>query len=390
MTGEKIMFVDDEDVIRKIVSTYLAQCGYTVTTATDGAEALRLITADPPNLLVTDVRLPGMTGLELTKRLRAAQETARLPIIMLSGHTENADVLAGYGHGVDEYVTKPVDLAVLGAKVQVLLRRTSGAPNPQARQRGVVFAFIHAKGGVGTTTLAVNTAILLARSDQQARVVLVDLNLEFATDDLLLDLRPQHRLNELVQYDLAEVEHALIAELLTAHESGVSLLAGPASPEAGERITPVIIGVTLEHLRAHADYVVVDLPATFSEVNLAVLDAADAVCIITSADLAALKVTRDCLSVVNRLHVIPQDRTLVVLNRTTPDGLPNDKVASFLRYQPDILVPYDARFHQAADEGRPLTTSRRSQPSGRAIEDLSNKLVACRTEKRVDHLAWTV
>jgi DNA-binding response OmpR family regulator len=126
VAGEKILFVDDEVLIRKLVSTYLGRRGYAVTTATDGAEALKLIAADQPDLLITDVRMPHMNGLELANRLRSDPHTDQMPIIMLSDHNEIDDTLAGYGQGADEYVPKPVELAVLGAKIEVLLHQVIG------------------------------------------------------------------------------------------------------------------------------------------------------------------------------------------------------------------------------------------------------------------------
>ncbi|MCA1644694.1 MAG: response regulator [Chloroflexi bacterium] len=225
MTGKKILFVDDEELIRKLVTTYLERLGYVVTTATDGAQALRAVTADPPDLLITDVQLPSLSGLELTKRLRANQHTFRLPIIMLSAHNETDDVLAGYGQGADEYVSKPVELAVLGAKVAVLLRRANAnGMEPKPGKRGVVIAFLHGKGGVGTTTLAVNTAILMARSETSS-AVLVDLNRDYANADMLLDLNPGHRLEELARYNLDELDQTTFAEFLTPYSDGLSILA---------------------------------------------------------------------------------------------------------------------------------------------------------------------
>jgi CheY-like chemotaxis protein len=91
---DKILVVDDEEQIRKLVATFLEVRGYTVRTARNGAEALKLISQDPPDLVVTDVAMPDVDGLELTQQLRANHSTARLPIILLSAHKETGDVLA--------------------------------------------------------------------------------------------------------------------------------------------------------------------------------------------------------------------------------------------------------------------------------------------------------
>src|ERR1700686_4542352 len=96
MSG-KILFVDDEEQIRKLVPPFLERRGYQVRTACNGADALRAIRDYPPDLVVTNVSMPELDGLALTAQLRASHRTARLPIIMLSAHKETGDVLAGYG-----------------------------------------------------------------------------------------------------------------------------------------------------------------------------------------------------------------------------------------------------------------------------------------------------
>src|ERR1700730_5240880 len=135
---DKILVVDDEEQIRKLVGTFLERRGYSVRTARNGAEALRAISDERPDLIVTDVAMPDVDGIALTQQLRASHLTARLPIIMLSAHKETGDVLAGYGAGADEYVPKPIELSVLGAKVDVLLSRIGGAASETPVQRGIV------------------------------------------------------------------------------------------------------------------------------------------------------------------------------------------------------------------------------------------------------------
>jgi len=198
MAGERVLFVDDEGQIRKLVETFLTRQGYVVATATDGYEAVKEIKKQRPHIVITDVQMPNMNGLELTRRLRSEAATARMPIIMLSAKKQADDILAGYAQGADEYVAKPVELAVLAAKVDLLLRRgreatgTPSVPLPKGR----VCVLLHGKGGVGTTTLAVNTALALA-STMIYRVAVLDLSLEFANAGMLLDQKPNRTLADL-------------------------------------------------------------------------------------------------------------------------------------------------------------------------------------------------
>ena len=165
MAGEKILFVDDEEQIRKLLATWLGRHGYAVTLASDGWEALKAIRAAAPDLVITDVNMPNMNGLELTRRLRADHRTARIPVVMLSARKQADDVLTGYAEGADEYIPKPVEMAVLAAKIDVLLKRFKAVTGQTTHKRGGnIVLFLHGKGGVGTTTLAVNSAVALAET----------------------------------------------------------------------------------------------------------------------------------------------------------------------------------------------------------------------------------
>ena len=113
---------DDEDII-KLVSYRLERCGYRVVSVRNGVEAVRLATELLPAVVVLDVSMPGMTGIEGTRALRAAPETATLPIILLTARTSEADVAAGTAAGATTYVTKPFSPQELARRVEELVAR---------------------------------------------------------------------------------------------------------------------------------------------------------------------------------------------------------------------------------------------------------------------------
>src|SRR5439155_25102103 len=191
--GERIVFVDDEEQIRKLLSTWLSRHGYEVTLANDGWEALKAIRAKMPDLVITDVNMPNMNGFELTRRLRADHRTARVPVLMLSARKEADDVLTGYSEGADEYVSKPIEMSVLAAKIDVLLKRVTTTAGEMVKRRGRVILFVHGKGGAGATTLAANSAVALSET-KLYRVSVLDLNLEFSNIHMQLDLKPTQTL----------------------------------------------------------------------------------------------------------------------------------------------------------------------------------------------------
>ena len=118
-----ILVVDDEEDLLELVRYSLAKEGYTVTCAGSGEEAIRFIQQQPPSLVVLDLMLPGIDGLEVCRRLRFDSKTRDIPIIMLTAKSEERDVVVGLERGADDYITKPFSPRVLVARVRSLLRR---------------------------------------------------------------------------------------------------------------------------------------------------------------------------------------------------------------------------------------------------------------------------
>jgi DNA-binding response OmpR family regulator len=113
---------DDEDVLGLLVFR-LERSGYSVLQARDGEEALELARAAKPDLAVFDVMMPKLDGFELTRRLRAEEGTSRMPIILLTARTQDADLERGFQTGADDYLRKPFSPQELSARVQAILGR---------------------------------------------------------------------------------------------------------------------------------------------------------------------------------------------------------------------------------------------------------------------------
>ena len=127
MPGKKILVVDDDTRTVELVKLYLNRDGYRVITATDGIEALRLARESHPELIVLDIMLPGIDGLEICRTLRTEFD---VPIIMLTAMTTDDDRLRGLDIGADDYVTKPFSPRELAARVRAVLRRLPGERGP--------------------------------------------------------------------------------------------------------------------------------------------------------------------------------------------------------------------------------------------------------------------
>jgi two-component system, OmpR family, response regulator ResD len=123
-----ILVVDDEPTITDVVSRYLARAGYSTRVASDGPDALRIAGESRPDLVVLDLMMPGMDGLEVMRRLR---EHERVSVILLTAKGEHTDRIIGLRLGADDYVVKPFSPAELVARVDAVLRRVDNSPQPE-------------------------------------------------------------------------------------------------------------------------------------------------------------------------------------------------------------------------------------------------------------------
>jgi len=125
---KKILVVEDEPDILQLVKLYLEKEGFRTATAVNGAQALKKVKEDKPDLIVLDLMLPELDGLEVCKRLRSVPDTAMLPIIMLTAKAEESDTVIGLELGADDYVAKPFSPKALVARIKALLRRLERTP----------------------------------------------------------------------------------------------------------------------------------------------------------------------------------------------------------------------------------------------------------------------
>lgn len=129
-TPARLLVVEDDEVINESLTLRLEAQGYAVTRAFDGPGAVEAFTADPPDVVLLDIMLPGFDGLEVCRRIQAIRP---VPVLMLTARDEETDILVGLAVGADDYVTKPFRMREVVARVQALLRRVERAAELAAR-----------------------------------------------------------------------------------------------------------------------------------------------------------------------------------------------------------------------------------------------------------------
>lgn len=137
--AEKILVVEDESDIRKLITYHLLQERFRVLEAENGEEALERVNREKPRLIILDLMLPGLSGLEFCKFIRQQAATAHIPILMLTAKAGEADRVVGLEMGADDYITKPFSPREMVARVKAVLRRTEGgaaSPKDEVYEKG--------------------------------------------------------------------------------------------------------------------------------------------------------------------------------------------------------------------------------------------------------------
>ncbi len=130
----KILVADDEERILNLTADFLAEAGYNIITAKDGKEALKMAREETPDLILLDIRMPKMTGFEVTKIIREDSNIGSTPIIIVSALGDEWSKITGFEEGADDYITKPVNMEELKTRIQAILFRSKGLPKREKEE----------------------------------------------------------------------------------------------------------------------------------------------------------------------------------------------------------------------------------------------------------------
>jgi pilus assembly protein CpaE len=370
----KILIVDDDPNVMRLLTYTIRQEGYEVITAGDGAEAFRLWNTEHPDLVLLDVMLPKLDGYQVAAKIRAEEGAGHVPIVMLTAEKEVEQKVRGLRACADDYLVKPFHPQELLARLKSLLVRFAPREAPVGRPPlGRILAFYGAKGGVGTTTIAINAAIALHR-ELGRRVALVDGNLQFGDHRVFLDLGLDRKsIVDVVSAPTIDID--LIKHVLVRHDSGIDLLLAPPSPETAELVTQDDLPQILEQLRGLYDYVLIDIDKRLDEVNLRVLDAADTIFVVMTADLSCLKNVRLVLETISHLGY-EQEKVHLVLNRSnafTGINVKNAESALKRTIEHQIVNEYRGAI-SALNSGAPFMFTKADSLLGRSLLDFTRSV----------------
>ncbi len=371
----RVLVVSAQAEIQLQLGNMLRRDGHEILVGNDGAEGFRRWGTDRPDLIALDAELPDLPGLDVAMRIRQTEAPGfHTPIVVLGPSTDIETKVRALRAGADDYMAKPIHPQEFSARVRGLLARFARAPvqAPVVQRPGRVHAYYGAKGGVGTTTLAINTAIALHKGLGRS-VILVDANLQFGDHRVFLDMKPDQR-SIIDAIGGTSVDAEVLKRVAVRHESGIDLLLGPPSPESAELVSAEqhhLLRV-VQVLKGMYDYVIVDLDNHLDDHQLDIVGMADRLVVVMTADLSCLKNVRMVLETMSSLG-LPDERLVLVLNRSNAfTGISTKSVESVLKRSVAQQIGNDYRSAiSALNSGTPFMVSRPDSALSRGVMELA-------------------
>ncbi len=370
-----ILIVEDDESFCNALRLILGNKGYRVVTAENAEVALRQIENQQPDLVILDIMLPDVSGIEVCQRVRSKSETSNLPIIMLSARVQVPDKVKGLEAGADEYVTKPVDSDELVARVAALLERTRRLRQAQPVKTGKALGFVGAKGGVGTTTVALNVASALARQGKAA--IAVELRAYYGTFAPQMNLAPAENLTNLLELDPERISERELSRRLVSSPFGFKVLVGPQKVEEFKDIEPDEAEAVIKGLARMADYTIIDLPCQPSSASQAAIRHCDYVTLVVEPEPTCLMSGRLAVQLLRAWGMAgPLVGAVVVTRAMVPLPMSLPEISSQLGCQIIGVVPPAAEACRRAQKfGVPLVSYEPDSTAARALTEIANRLI---------------
>jgi len=350
--AEKILVVDDDLESLKLVGLMLRRQGYDVVTAESGKKALAAVALELPELIILDVMMPDMSGLEVSRKLREKEETARIPIIMFTAKIMIEDKVKGFEAGADDYLTKPTHPAELTARVRQILDRAKDTANvapPIPQKLGKAIGVLGSKGGVGATSLVVNLGVSLMHEE---------------VDPIVTDIRPgQGALGLMLGHNhkgvarimsQIDINTSIIEPEVIAHQSGLRAVVSSIDPrETRLDYSLEKLSSYVRAIRGFGDPVIFDLGYGLTKRTRHLIKEMDELLYIVEGNRLVLEMASYQLDDI--AQVFNPDKVSVVIISRTASSLPWHQVETILSREVKANIsPAPELAHQALENRTPM------------------------------------
>jgi len=296
--------------------------------AHNGQEALNFIEKEKPDVILMDINMPVMDGIEATEKISV--KYPGISIIMMTVQGEINYIKKAMVAGARDYLVKPFTADQLISSVKKVHRldsRRNKKKNTKIVSKPKVMTVFSPKGGIGTSTIAVNLAVMMHQLTEK-KVALINLDLQSSDIGVMLDLKLNKSITNIVQ-NIGYLDIDLLNESMYKHSSGIDVLLAPPEPQYADIVTSEHIEQIIKLLRKTYDYIVIDTSSTFSTFNIDVMSLSDEILLILTLEITAVRRVKKVLEILKEFDMNSKIR--YVLNRSSDDiGLNRKEVEKHL------------------------------------------------------------
>ncbi|GAB4460984.1 MAG: hypothetical protein Kow0070_17900 [Anaerolineales bacterium] len=346
MSGKTVLIVDENQATRAYLANTLRERLFDILEAGSGKEALISAWRDQPDVILFDPNFPDISDIEFIQKLRQNTRTEKTPLIAFASDPSPARREACLNAGVNEYIVKASG-AIL--KLHQAFERIFGGETPAGtsaetggmRGRGLMFTFLSAKGGTGTSSLCANLAMTIKEQQPEARVVVVDLVLPIGSIAQIVGYEGEQNLVAMADLPARDLNAEYFLKNLPEPELWkFHLLAGSYNPHQAGNLRVERIGPIVELLRASFDFVILDLGRSLSRISLPLIQQADLIPLIVSTDLSTVRLTKTVWDYLNEQGVDAQN-VYGILNRAVGlEGLTKAEAEQIIGFPIKTTLPY--------------------------------------------------
>jgi pilus assembly protein CpaE len=404
--AHKILAIDDHPETLSILVATLKRHGYRVVFTRSPFKGLQLAESEKPDLLLVDMNMPDMNGIEVVRKVRAMPDLGQIPIVMFTAESDTGNKMLGFQAGVDDYIIKPTEPDELIERVEKLLEYipdsdpdnklsqqsdgvhtldvSAGKMNSEQldeEEEGKLIVLLGSRGGVGTTTIAINLACVMA--EQKRPTTLADFDLQQGHISLYLNQKANQSINDVADVATQFLSTRLPQQFVPYHDNLQLLLARPNMNGRYPIPTANQLTTILETMLQPGCYVVVDLGLGAIDATRPVLDRADHLLVCLSPERVALAAARRYLEDLQESLFFHTALHALMCDTNTGVTLPQKSIENYLsRPLLGVLSIPRKELIQASNKGIPLA---QAFPKSTFIDDLrriANQIVPI---KKVSH-----
>jgi CheY-like chemotaxis protein/MinD-like ATPase involved in chromosome partitioning or flagellar assembly len=374
----RIAVIDDEAPNRAYLNALLGGAGFEVQLATGGDEGVTLVEKERPDLVLVDLMMPDVDGYTVCERIRKGPAGSGIQIIVLTALDGLDSKVRALTLGADEYLVKPVESLELLTRINGMLARADRLRQEGSQRRGRLIVVAGAKGGIGTSTVAMNLAAHQAAGKSQDDVVLADLAVPVGTLGSMLNIEVPDRWvwREVLEDGIASV-HRLSSYLMRNPQVPLRLLPGVRRGSPYRDVKPDAVSAFATSLRGLGESIVVDLGNQPSPFAPPLLREADAILVVVEPEVICVELTAHFLARLQETGILSHRIRLVISNPHGSLQLSRTEVGTALKLEVAGMILYQRDEFSAASKRRlPIVLQ---QPEGSAavqFQELARALAA--------------